>query len=198
MSSGPTAVAQSSFSVFVLLDFLNLRRADHWGPPFDDHGGKQYAINISPNHELESLQSTPRALVRLQEETEFLCLFSVFVFGRDAMDYARSYCPWDAQTIKHRRSELNWIVVNPRHNLSNNTAYCIFPARPFPLSLVRHGYAEFLCFCFLFCFFTLRNHHPCKRDADLCQDGPWLETTGNVATRWWLTERQLKHELAVN
>lgn len=77
----------------------------------------------------------------------------------------------------------------PRHNpLQTTQPYRIFPARPTHSFLSHTGpatSAEFLCFCFLFCFFTQSG----TTDTDLPPDGPEnhalnRRARGNLTTRY--------------
>lgn len=127
-------------------------------------------------------------MVRLQEETEFLCLFSAFVL----------FLPGTLWITPAGRTDLRrelQTVVNPRHNLYNNTKpIASFQQDPTILShtLVRHTDAEFLCFCFLFCFFT-GTIPPLKR----AQPGSaWMARNRCHASTMALRERQ-RLELAV-
>lgn len=77
----------------------------------------------------------------------------------------------------------------PRHNpLQTTQPYRIFPARPTHSFLSHTGpatFAEFLCFCFLFCFFTQSG----TTDTELPPDGPEnhilnRRARGNLTTRY--------------
>lgn len=103
------------------------------------------------------------------------------------MDNARNGS-LDALTFNTTRGNTQLTVVNPDITSSATQPVASFQQDNTLSSLSHTGpaiCAEFLCFCFLFCFFTFRNH----REAEICLDGPSTRDH-----RWWHRE---PHELAV-
>lgn len=126
-----------------------MEATEHCGP-LPEIGGKQTQPNFPQNHEVGIFTEYPYP-VRLREETEFLCLFSVLLFlaGTLWITPEASYC-LDALTA-HR-------VVNPRPNpLQTTQPYRIFPARPTHSFHLSHRSGN-LCRVSLFLFSVLFLH----------------------------------------